>query len=104
MAWRQASPDCQSSGGDAASPLLRVAIIGAGFAGLSAARTLTSAGVQCVVLEGSTEVGGRARAAQVRALTNSRISDAVLAWWGSGHDGGLSEVGIVWGGAGASKL
>lgn len=42
-------------------PNVDVAIIGAGFAGISAARTLQRGGATVVVLEAQTEVGGRVR-------------------------------------------
>lgn len=38
-----------------------VVVVGAGLAGLSAARTLTSAGLHTLVLEKATEIGGRVR-------------------------------------------
>jgi monoamine oxidase len=48
-------------------PPLRIIVIGAGFAGLSAARTLAEHGVSVLVLEASADVGGRARTGQVGA-------------------------------------
>src|SRR5262245_5824691 len=40
-------------------PVERVAVIGAGIAGLSVASALTGAGVDCVVLEARDRIGGR---------------------------------------------
>jgi polyamine oxidase len=40
-------------------PVNRVVVIGAGIAGLTIARALTRAGVDCVVLEGRDRIGGR---------------------------------------------
>lgn len=44
---------------------MRVAVVGAGVAGLAAARTLASAGHVCVVFEGSDRVGGRVRTERI---------------------------------------
>ena len=41
------------------SPVGRVVVVGAGVAGLTAARSLTDAGVECVVLEARDRIGGR---------------------------------------------
>ena len=43
----------------------RVVIVGAGWAGLTAANALRNAGVECVVLEGRPRIGGRARTRDV---------------------------------------
>jgi polyamine oxidase len=43
----------------------RVLIIGAGWAGLTAANALRNAGVDCVVIEGRNRIGGRARTVDV---------------------------------------
>lgn len=40
---------------------MKVVVVGAGFAGLSAARVLVDAGVDVVLLEGARRIGGRAR-------------------------------------------
>lgn len=50
--WRAAGPR-------ASTGRVQVAVIGAGFAGLVAADTLASAGIDVVVLEARTRVGGR---------------------------------------------
>ena len=44
----------------------RVAIVGAGFAGMAAAVTLADAGVRCVVFEAGKTLGGRARRIEYR--------------------------------------
>lgn len=46
-------------------PVGRVAVIGAGIAGLAAANALTHAGVECVVLEARDRVGGRLHTVEV---------------------------------------
>jgi polyamine oxidase len=45
--------------GGVTGPVDRVRVVGAGIAGLTAARALTLAGVDCVVLEGRDRAGGR---------------------------------------------
>src|ERR1700694_878096 len=47
------------------SPLMRVGIVGAGIAGLSAARELKKAGVDSVVYERNSFVGGSARTVEL---------------------------------------
>src|SRR5688500_7970797 len=41
------------------TPRTEVAVVGGGYAGLSAALTLHDAGIECLVLEGSDRLGGR---------------------------------------------
>src|SRR5271154_5608094 len=45
--------------GGVEGPVDRVVVVGAGIAGLTVARALTLAGVDCVVLEGRDRLGGR---------------------------------------------
>src|ERR1700675_2629148 len=47
------------------TPQVDVVIVGAGFAGLSAARTLSRQGKKVVVLEARDRVGGRVKAANI---------------------------------------
>jgi monoamine oxidase len=54
----------------------RVLVIGAGFAGLAAARVLHDAGVQCTVLEARDRIGGRAHSLPVGGV----VADAGAAW------------------------
>ena len=46
-----------------------VVVIGAGLAGLTAARALTIAGRNVIVLEGSDDIGGRVRTDEVSGLS-----------------------------------
>lgn len=54
-------------GGLSGTPV-RVIVVGAGFAGLAAANALTNAGVDCVVLEGRSRIGGRAHTQDVGGI------------------------------------
>ena len=59
---RRLTPDWFAANGDLCLPPdLRVAVIGAGFAGLSAAWYLRSCGVKTTVFEASELIGGRVR-------------------------------------------
>jgi monoamine oxidase len=54
----------------------RVVVIGAGFAGLAAARLLHDAGVSCTVLEARNRIGGRAHSVAL----GGAVADAGAAW------------------------
>jgi monoamine oxidase len=60
-----------------------VCIVGAGFAGLTAARRLTQAGLSVVLLEARERVGGRT---YTETLDRSATIDHGGAWLGPGHD------------------
>jgi len=59
-----------------------VIVVGAGFAGLKAARTLVAAGRSVVVLEGKDRVGGRVKHAELAG----RAVDIGGQWVGAGHE------------------
>ncbi|WP_326545402.1 FAD-dependent oxidoreductase [Mycolicibacterium sp. ND9-15] len=63
-----------------------VAVIGAGLAGLTAARTLRSAGVDAVVLEARDRVGGRTLNQQVGGSSGEAVVEMGGQWIGAGHD------------------
>ncbi len=58
---------------------MRVAVVGAGVAGLTAAYELGQAGVDVLVLEGSDRVGGKLRLAEVDGVTLDVGAEALLA-------------------------
>ena len=58
---------------------MRVAIVGGGVAGLTAAYELGKAGVDVVVLEGSDRIGGKLRLAEVGGVTLDVGAEALLA-------------------------
>ncbi|RRO90494.1 oxidoreductase, partial [Corynebacterium bovis] len=64
-----------------AHPVTDVAVIGAGAAGLAAARTLRAAGVGCTVLEASGRVGGRIGSERVGDVTVDRGFQTVNSWY-----------------------
>ena len=57
---------------------LRVVVVGAGIAGLSAAVELARAGVQVVVLEAADRVGGKVRLSEVGGLAVDEGADSML--------------------------
>ena len=57
----------------------RTAVVGGGIAGLAAARELAAAGDDVVLLEGSPEVGGKLRLAEVAGVTVDVGAEAMLA-------------------------
>lgn len=67
-----------------AAPGERIVVVGGGFAGLGAARTLTDAGFDCVLVEARDRLGGRAQTVQLDGPpgTNSAAvgADAGAAW------------------------
>src|SRR5690349_8550744 len=62
--------------------MVDVAVIGAGFAGLSAARALEASGLSVQVLEARDRVGGRSRP----GLINGRVVDTGGQWVGARHE------------------
>jgi monoamine oxidase len=71
-----------------------VCVVGAGFAGLAAARRLTQAGLSVVVLEARDRVGGRAH---TETLSDGTTIDHGGAWLGPGQDaayGLAAELGV----------
>lgn len=58
--------------------MVRVAVVGAGLAGLAAARDLQAAGVQTVVLESTDAVGGKVRLSEVGGVTVDEGADSML--------------------------
>lgn len=61
---------------------MRVAIVGAGLAGLAAARRLSEAGAEVLVLEGSDRIGGRVRSSQ---LQDGSAVELGAQWIGKHH-------------------
>ncbi|KAG1657727.1 hypothetical protein FOA52_011989 [Chlamydomonas sp. UWO 241] len=77
------------------TPKQRLIVIGAGFAGLSAARTIQGAretGVEVIVLEASTQVGGRARTGQ---MPGGEAVEMGATWFHGIHGNPLYEI-AVW--------
>jgi monoamine oxidase len=71
-----------------------VCVVGAGFAGLAAAREVTKAGLTTVVLEARDRVGGRTH---TEVLADGTTIDHGGAWFGPGQDeayGLAAEVGV----------
>jgi ribulose 1,5-bisphosphate synthetase/thiazole synthase len=56
----------------------RVIVVGAGFAGLSAAKTLASKDIDVKVLEAGTRVGGRACTAKVVCYVASSVTSVAV--------------------------
>ncbi len=58
---------------------MRVAVVGGGVAGLTAAYELGRDGIDVVVLEGSDRIGGKLRLAEVDGTTTDVGAEALLA-------------------------
>jgi len=71
-----------------ASGARRVLVIGAGFAGLAAARQLRAAGIDCVVLEARNRLGGRVHSISLGSIT----ADEGAAWLQHFDDNPLATV------------
>ncbi|MBO0841820.1 MAG: FAD-dependent oxidoreductase [Nocardioides sp.] len=65
----------------------RVIVVGAGIAGLTAANALTTAGVECVVVEARERIGGRLRTVEV----DGHVADLGGAWIHHPDDNVLTE-------------
>ncbi|MFZ4718417.1 MAG: FAD-dependent oxidoreductase [Ilumatobacteraceae bacterium] len=77
----------------------RVVVIGAGFAGLGAARDLHDADVDVVVLEARTRIGGRAHTVTLDGPDGhpSVRADAGAAWLQQGPSNSLARLAEAWG-------
>lgn len=69
----------------------RVVVVGAGFAGLGAARTLAEAGVEVVVLEARDRIGGRAHTVQLGPGVRADAGAAWMQQWGTNPLARLAE-------------
>jgi oxygen-dependent protoporphyrinogen oxidase len=67
----------QPSGGPPAPP--HVAVVGAGIAGLAAARFLVSGGARVTVLEGSPQIGGKLRVSEIAGMAVDEGAESMLA-------------------------
>lgn len=72
----------------------RVIVVGAGFAGLGAARTLLDAGVEVTVLEARDRPGGRAHTVE---LGDGVLADAGAAWLQQYDTNSLARLAEQWG-------
>lgn len=72
----------------------RVVVIGAGFAGLGAARLATDLGAEVVVLEARDRIGGRAHSV---AVGDGVTGDAGAAWLQQGPTNSLARLAEEWG-------
>src|SRR3979409_1863509 len=59
--------------------LPHVAVIGAGIAGLAAARFLVRGGVRVTVLEGSPQIGGKLRVSEIAGVAVDEGAESMLA-------------------------
>ncbi|MDR2988672.1 MAG: FAD-dependent oxidoreductase, partial [Nocardiopsaceae bacterium] len=78
---------------NSAEPLGRVAIVGAGVAGLAAAYFLRGSGAEVVVLEGSERTGGKLNVSDVAGIPVDAGAEALLARRPEGVDL-IKEVGL----------
>src|SRR5262249_54353555 len=80
---RRTSCRSRSTAGTSLPAIRRVAVVGAGFAGLAAADALARAGVEVTVLEARGRVGGRVRS---RTLENGATVELGAEFVLPGHD------------------
>jgi glycine/D-amino acid oxidase-like deaminating enzyme len=79
---------------------MRVCVIGAGFAGLLAARSLAERGIEPVVLEARSRVGGRVFSQQ---LPNDAVAERGAEFAEAGSSDGRHGGGAAWPRAGADR-
>jgi len=84
----------------------RVIVVGAGYAGITAARTLTSMGYSVHVVEGRNRIGGRVHSLQCRAALASSATASASSGGpssGTGSEGISAAVPATGGGGGATS-
>jgi len=80
-----------TSAGSGAEASFDAVVVGAGISGLTAARLLTRAGLQVVVLEARNRIGGRVHSLRTEDRSGARVTDLGASWIHGIDDGPLYD-------------